>query len=73
MARISGTIHLAATASGKTLRLTNPNPDPPPAVVTAAEWSDPPAWAWDLVKGNAGRPCTVDTDESNTITGVAVA
>jgi len=73
MAQVNGQIVLAATASGKSLSLVKPNPSPPPANLVVQKWDDPPSWAWELVVGNAGRACTVDTNDSTgAIVGIAV-
>ena len=63
MASYSGTIQIKASSGGTTLLLTNPNPDPPPAKLITLTLNDPPEWLWDAVKGNAGRPATVDVND----------
>lgn len=67
-----GNIVLVRDANGKSLRLTKPNPEPPPATLTEYENTDPPAWMWEAVVGNAGRPCTVTLDENGAPTKIAV-
>jgi hypothetical protein len=74
VATYSGNIHVVTSASGKTLRLTTPNPNPPPATNIVRTFENPPEWLWDTVVGNAGRPCTVETnDESGNPVTVAVS
>lgn len=64
MASKTGTIKLMDDGTTKTL-VVKDTPDKP--------FIDPPAWAWDDVKGNAGAEITVTYTESpDTITAVTV-